>query len=468
VTRAILVVGGGPAGMAAAIEASQRGCRVMLVDEAVRPGGQIYRQADPALQVAEHAEATELLRKHRLLERFHAALPRIDYRAGTSVYAIFPNGEAHFAKDERTEVVRPDAIVLATGVRELAIPFPGWTIPGVMFAGGAQAMLKSQGVLPGRKAVIAGCGPLPIVVAAQLARAGVEIRGLASLRPLASMLRSPSALWHGREALREGIRYARTVRRQGVPLMTGSVPVRAIGKDRLEAVVLARVDAAGCVVARTEREIGCDLLAVNYGFVANSELAAMAGARMRYRPVMGGWLPEVDEVGRTSVPGLFAAGDGAGLRGAFVAESEGSIVGAAAALPVDAANDSLPGDARLAEAHARRRRHLAFQAALRATLDLPRELWRLVTDETIVCRCESVRFGEIRSALDNGHRSLNAVKRNVRVGMGWCAGRTCLHAVAALTELHTGAAPTEMMTPRPLVRPVSFAALARQERGVAQ
>jgi NADPH-dependent 2,4-dienoyl-CoA reductase/sulfur reductase-like enzyme len=452
--------------MAAGIEAVRRGCRVTLVDEAERPGGQIYRQAHPALGGAEHVEPAELVRKHALIERFKRVIDKVDYRAGATAYAAFGNGELHISEGGRTEVLRPDATILATGVRELAIPFPGWTLPGVMFAGGAQAILKSQKVLPGARAVVAGCGPLPLVVAAQLLRAGGQVAALALLRPLTSMLTRPRSLWQGREIVRDGFRYASTVRRAGVPRLAGYVPVRAIGTERLEAAVLARVDAAGRTIPGTEREIPCDLLAINYGFVANSELAAMAGARMRRDPVIGGWLPEVDDWGRTSIAGLFAAGDGAELRGALVAEADGTIVGAAAAATGSAAADASPGS-ELAAAIAQRARHMTFQKAVRGTLGLPIELWRLVADDTIVCRCENVRLAEIKDAIASGHRSLNAVKRNVRSGMGWCGGRTCLHAIASLVELSTGSAPTEMMTPRPLARPVSFAALARRGKAGA-
>ena len=465
--RAITIIGAGPAGMAAAVEAVRRGCRVTLVDEGPRPGGQIYRQAHPSLAGGEFAEPAELARKRRLIAAFQAVIDRIDYRAEATVYAVFPNGEIHLAQGDRTEVLRPDAMIIATGVREQAIPFPGWTLPGVMFAGGAQAMLKAQRVLPGRNAVIAGCGPLPLVVAAQLLRAGGRIAALASLRSLRTMLRHPGSLWSGRHILREGLRYERTVRRAGVLQLTGYVPVRAIGGEHLEAVALARIDAEGRVVPGTEQRIACDLLAINYGFVANSELVAMTGAEMRRDPLIGGWLPVIDTFGRTSVPGVFAAGDGAGLRGALVAECDGTIVGAAASVPSTAVGGATL-QAELAETVARRARHLDFQQAVRATLRLPLGLWRLVTDETVVCRCENVRFGEIREALASGHRSLNAVKRNVRSGMGWCGGRTCLHAIAALAELATGEAPTEMMTPRPMARPVPFAAIARQKKAAAE
>jgi len=463
VQRSIAIVGAGPAGVAAATAALAHGARVTVLDEAPRPGGQIYRQADPTLGDGELAEPGERARKHAILARFQTIASEVDYRPGANVYALFANGELHVAQGDATEVLRPDAIILATGVREMAIPFPGWTTPGVMFAGGAQAILKSQGVLPGRQAVVAGCGPLPIVVAAQLLRAGGKVAALASLRPLREMLGDPLALWHGREIVYEGLRYGWTIMRAGVSRLPFHVPIRAIGTERLEAVVLARVDIDGRVVAGTEREIACDLLAINYGFAANSELAAMAGADMRFDAAGGGWLPVADEFGRTSVRGVFVAGDGAGVRGALVAEADGGIVGAAAAsTPDDVGTDAMR--TALSLALDRRRKYQAFQRAVRATLRLPPGLWGLTTDDTVVCRCENVPLREIRAAFAGGHSSLNAVKRNVRAGMGWCGGRTCLRAVAALADLHAGVPAGAIMTPRPMVRPVSFGALAAQQK----
>ncbi len=463
--RTLVIVGAGPAGMAAAIEAVGRGCRVTLIDESPRPGGQIYRQGHPALGTSELAETGELARKRRLLDGFAEIGGRIDYRPGATVFALFPSGELHVAEGDASEVLRADAVVLATGVRELAVPFPGWTTPGVMFAGGAQAVLKAQHVLPGRQAVVAGCGALPIVVAAQILRAGGALKALAPLHPLSRMLRHAGGLWHGREIVGEGLRYAWTVVRSGAPRLTGYVPLRVIGRERVEAVVLGRLASDGRIAAGSEREIACDLLAVNYGFLANSELAAMAGAEMRHDPLAGGWLPRCDEFGRTSVPGLFVAGDGAALRGALVAELDGRIVGAAAA--AGAGHDGAELSSTLGETLLQRRRQLSFQLALRETLVLPRGIWSLAADDTTVCRCENVTLGELRSTFAGGHRTLNAVKRNVRSGMGWCGGRTCLHAVASLAELHGAALAEEMMTPRPLVRPVSFAALANQKKAGA-
>jgi NADPH-dependent 2,4-dienoyl-CoA reductase/sulfur reductase-like enzyme len=460
--RSIVIVGAGPAGMAAAIEAVTSGCRVTVVDEALRPGGQIYRQGHPALDGPEVAERAELARKRRLLDGFERILDRIDYRPATTAYALINPNEVHLARDDRTDVLGADAVVVATGIREMAPPFPGWTKPGVMYVGGAQALLKSQRVLPGRNLVIAGSGPLPIVAAAQILRAGGTIAALAPLHSIMAIARHPVGLWHGRAIALEGLHYLSTLTRARVPRLTGYVPVRALGDRQVEAVVLARVGRDGELVSESEIHFACDALAINYGFAANAELVAMAGAEMHYDPSIGGWLPSVDSFGRTSVPGLLVAGDVAALRGALVAELEGCIVGAAAANPRAVESGTLARQYR--DVIRRRRRFVAFQSAMRSMMGSPSALWGLAADTTVVCRCENVTLGDLRFAFAAGHLSPNTIKRATRAGMGWCGGRTCLAAVAALAARHAGTPVATMMTPRPLARPVPLAALAKQAR----
>jgi NADPH-dependent 2,4-dienoyl-CoA reductase/sulfur reductase-like enzyme len=456
--RSMIVVGAGPAGMAAAIEGVAHGCAVTLIDEAPRPGGQIFRQPHPALRTPDVADPAERRRKADLLARFEAIRSRIGYRSGASAYAMLDAGALHVAHGEATAILNADAIVIAAGVREIAPPFPGWTTPGVMYAGAAQSLLKAHGVLPGKRVLVAGAGPLPLVVAAQILRAGGQVAALAPLHPPAAALRHLRALWQGRTIVREGLRYVATILRAGVPRLPGFVPIRAIGRDRLEAVAMGRIGPHGAV-SGSEREVACDALAMNYGFAANSELPAMAGAAMRHDPLTGGWLPVVDALGRTSIPGLFVAGDVAGLRGALVAEAEGRIVGAAAARDC-ATVAELPAD--LAEALAARSKCIRFQDAVRAMLAPVPGLWKLADAETTVCRCESVALHQLQFALAGGHRSLNEIKRATRIGMGWCGGRTCMPMVTALAAAFTGTPPPRMMTPRPLARPVALAALARQ------
>lgn len=457
----VVVVGCGPAGMSAAVEAQRRGATVTLIDEAPRPGGQIFRQSaiDPSHKVG---LGGELKRKAALLQRFNAVVDCIDYRPNHTAYALFEGPELHVSSDGASEVLRPDVVVLATGVCERSLPFPGWTLPGVTYAGGAQSLLKAQGVRFGDRAVVAGAGPLPIAVAAQLAEAGVKVLTVALLHPWQHMLLHPYPLWCGRQVVKEGMQYLRILKKHDVEVISRIVPLRADGDRCLESVQLAEHDGAGWPLLGTEKRIDCDALAVNYGFTANSELAQMVGCELEYLAEQGGWLPVTDAICRTSVSGVLAAGDGACLRGAWVARAEGRIAGAAASCYYDDAVQARLAE-ELADAFRERRRHETFQRAVRQTLSIPAGAWSLAGEDTVVCRCECVPLSRVRQAVEDGHLSLNGIKRNTRAGMGWCGGRMCLQNVTAY--LTAGRAPVDFrpMTPRPLARPVTLGSLRDQE-----
>ncbi len=460
----IVVVGAGPAGIMAAREAKRRGAAVTLIDEAPRPGGQIYRQGDAALASSGVGLPEELARKRTVLEAYAEVAEAVDYHSGATAYAVFPGPQLHVALADSSRVFEADALILATGVGERAVPFPGWTLPGVLYAGGVQAIMKAHGVRAGDRVAVVGAGPLIIAVAAQLAEAGAEIACVTLLTPLRVMARRPLGLWAGRGVVREGMAYLRQLRRAGAPVLEGWVPVHAEGAPAVESLCVARHDGAGRPLMGSERRFDVDMVAMNFGFTANSELARMAGAEVRFDSVRGGWVPVRNEFGATAVPGVFVAGDGAALRGAFVAAAEGRIVGAAAVLTAGG-KGTAELHQELAAEFTERRSHQAFQDALRPTLDLPSGVWSWATDDTVVCRCEGITQGRLRQAVDEGHVTVNGIKRNTRAGMGWCGGRTCLASVAALAAQGQAGPPAETppMRPRPLARPVPAGILARRE-----
>ena len=456
----IAIVGCGPAGMNAAIEAVRRGCSVTVIDEGARAGGQIFRQSTVGFETGVGLPA-ELQRKTTLLSSFSTIVDRIDYLKNHTAYALFEGPELHVSSDETSQILKPDVVVLAAGVCERGIPFPGWTLPGVVYAGGAQALLKMQGVKIGQRVVIAGAGPLPIVVAAQLVKAGVGVVKVALLHPWWSMLFKPYALWAGRTIVQEGWQYLNVLRQHNVEVLSRYVPLRAIGQDHIESIQLIAHDGTGKAVPGTEQRIECDALGINYGFTVNSELAAMAGVSMQYHTQRGGWVPVVDRYCRSSLPGILVAGDGAGLRGAWVAQAEGRIAGAMAACYYDERKKNHL-ERELFACFRERQRHESFQQAVQESLHLPSGVWSWADDDTIVCRCESVNKKRIDRAIAEGHTSMNGIKRNTRVGMGWCGGRMCMQNVAAY--IGSGRIPVdfEPMTPRPLARPVSLRALKDQ------
>jgi NADPH-dependent 2,4-dienoyl-CoA reductase/sulfur reductase-like enzyme len=453
----VLVIGAGPAGLAAAIEASHQGARVMLVDEGARPGGQIFRQSPPGIKAPLVATAGETVRRRRLLARYDAARGAIDERFGTAVTAIYDGLKLLIADDASSRLITPKAVVLATGLSELTIPFPGWTLPGVVTAGALQTLLKADAIRAGHRIALAGTGPLLLAVAAQLVKAGADVRAVALLNSPWTALRDPLALWGARAVVRDGLSYLATLRRARVPVLTGWGPLAAEGGTTVERLALAPHDGDGRLDAERRKLFEVDTVGVNFGFTANAELARMAGVPVQFDARRGGWIPEREDDGATQVRGLYVAGDGAGLGGALAAEHDGRIAGAAAA----AAFAGHPAKGSLAVAYRARARYWRFQAAIAPQFALPPAVWQWATDDTVICRCEGVRRARIARAIADGHLTLNAIKRNSRAGMGLCGGRVCLRSVLALSG-HAADPAAGPMTARPGSEPVTLAALANR------
>jgi thioredoxin reductase len=417
----VAVVGGGPAGIAAASRAAEAGARTLLLDEGAAPGGQIHRHR-PGGEAPVGARA------------WLARLARSGVRvvASAAVFDAVRRGEAWRLSAQvpgGLMTVRARAVVLATGARELFLPFPGWTLPGVLGAGGAQALWKSGASLAGRTAVVGGSGPLLLPVAASLAKAGanvvriVEQAGLGALSAFsAGLLRTPSKI-------AEAARYRREF--AAAPYRAGSWVAEARGRARVESVVVAS--------ARGHREeLSCDLAAVAYGLTPNTELARLLGCA-----VSGGNVG-VDAQQRTGVPGVFAAGEVCGVAGIEAALAEGQVAGLAAAGRLEEAWDLR----RLTRARTSSRR---FAARLGRAFRLRPELARLAAPETIVCRCEDVRLGRL-----GGCSGAREAKLAARAGMGPCQGRVCGPALAFLCGW-------ESDTVRTPIQPAPLAALAAYE-----
>jgi NADPH-dependent 2,4-dienoyl-CoA reductase/sulfur reductase-like enzyme len=465
----LAVLGAGPAGLAATIAAAVHGVHVTLIDSAAQAGGQFYRQPATELNagrpqalhhqwrtwerlrdtLARHIEAgrvTHLTGHHvwfmeRQLIQPAGAADRGGHRAAFTVHALLGP-----AQDEPVEV-RADAVLLATGGYEKVLPFPGWTLPGVLTAGGAQAMLKGTLAVSGRTAVVAGTGPLLLPVATGLAAAGVEVAALVESADPKAFVRRTRALAAQPGKVVEGAQYAAQLLRHRVKLLTRHTVVEAHGDERLEAVTVAALDTDGRVRPGTERRIACDTLAVGHGMLPHTDLAEALGCGL------DGLNVQVDDEQRTDVPGVWAAGETTGIGGAALSLAEGHIAGRAAAARLNGAE---PDPRTWAPAAKSRRRLREFFAALDTVYAPPARWTDLVTDDTVVCRCEEVTGGAIREAVDGlGAGDVRTVKLLTRAGMGWCQGRICGPAVAGLAGCD--------LTPsrRPFARPVPLGVLAR-------
>jgi NADPH-dependent 2,4-dienoyl-CoA reductase/sulfur reductase-like enzyme len=303
-------------------------------------------------------------------------------------------------------------------------------------------MLKGGLVVPGRRAVVAGTGPLLLPVATGLAAAGVEVAALVESAAPGRLARHAPAL---AGKLPEGAGYAARLLRHRVPVRTRHTVVDAHGDDRLTGVTVAALDADGRVRSGTERHLPCDTLAIGHGMLPHTDLAESLGCRL------DGLAVAVDTEQRTDVPGVWAAGEATGIGGAALALAEGHIAGCSAAARLHG-TASDPAPAALKARTALERSAAALDSAYAPPAHWPEQ----ITDDTVVCRCEEVTAGAVRDALDLGAGDERTVKLLTRAGMGWCQGRMCGTAVAGLA----GCAPSPAR--RPFARPVPLGVLARQ------
>lgn len=408
----VAVVGAGPAGLAAACRAAEAGARVLLLDEQPAAGGQIWR--GPAAGRSPRPA-------RRWLERL--ARSGAELLGGASVFDAQPGRLVAEWRGERL-TVRAAQVVVATGARELFLPFPGWTLPGAIGAGAAQALLKQGASFAGRRVVVSGSGPLLLVAAAQLAQGGARVVTIAEQAPLLRLAAFAAGLWRQPGKLVEGLRARAAAGR--ARYRTGTWVTAAHGEGRVESVTLSD--------GRREWRQACDLLCCGYGLVPNLELARLLGCGTP-AGVVG-----VDEQQRTSVAGVLAAGEPTGVAGVELALVTGQIAGL-----TGAGREPEPG--LLGQRAAGQR----FAARLARAFALRDELRRLPTPDTIVCRCEDVRWGALPA-----QGSLRTLKLATRAGMGACQGRVCGAALACLR----GAGPDHA---RPPLVPVPLGLLLEEE-----
>ncbi|MFE2915448.1 FAD-dependent oxidoreductase [Kitasatospora indigofera] len=452
----LAVIGAGPAGLAAAVTAADLGLRCALLDAGPRTGGQYYRHPAPGLGATRPGRLHHGWRHYTALAgrlAAHTRAGRVDHLAEHQVWTA-ERAEGWLlhagvgAAAERRATVRARAVLLATGAYERQLPFPGWTLPGVVTAGGAQAMLKSGLVLPGRRIVLAGSGPLLLAAASSLVAAGAEVPLVAEAADYLGYARRPAVPAAVPGKLAEGAVHAAALLRHRVRLLRRTAVVEAHGTDRVTGVTLARLDRDWRPLPGTERRVACDALAVGHGLLPQIELATELGAETRRTPD-GAFALRVDARQRTSLPGLWAAGETCGVGGADLALAEGELAAFAVAGRPPAAGT------------VRRRARLRAFAELMAAAHRPGAGWPgWLRPDTEVCRCEEVTAGRIGEAVDAlGAGDARTVKLLTRAGMGWCQGRMCGPAVACLAG-----GPAAGPDSRPLAVPVPLGQLGRLDR----
>lgn len=468
----LMIVGAGPAGMAAAAMAAGFGLTTLLADENAAPGGQIYRSVTNTPVKRRDVLGATYWEGLALAEELNAAT--CDYAPQTAVWSAEPTrDEAGAVAEPRmfdiglsragtARMIRAKRLILATGALERPFPVPGWTLPGVMTAGAAQIALKASGLVPQGRTVLAGSGPLLLLLADQLKRAGAEVVAVLDTTPasniratlplLPDFLRSPYALY--------GLQLFAKVRL--------SLPVR--GKVR-ELKILGQQKVQGIVFTRNGREerIDCDQVLLHQGVIPNINMSNALGCAQHWDDSMHAWTPTVDGWFASSVPGIAIAGDGAGIAGAPSAAIRGRIAAIAAASALGcldpAARDRLAAPL-LAEA-ARLSRGRRFIDRFYRPAE---HLLRPADPSTIICRCEEVRAGQIRDVARQLHvLGPNQLKAYLRTGMGPCQGRMCGPSVIELIAEQRGVAVPEVghYRLRMPVKPISLAEIASMPQSEA-
>ncbi|MGY2268610.1 FAD-dependent oxidoreductase [Pseudomonas sp. SDO5561_S422] len=420
--KTVVIVGAGPAGITAARTLLDHGVTPVLVDESLRGGGQIYRRQPANFQRSakqlygfEAGKATAL---HRTLDEL-ATL--VDYRPETLVWNA-ENGRLDMLNNGHAESIEYAQIIVATGATDRILPVPGWTLPGVYSLGAAQIALKYQGCAIGERVAFCGSGPLLYLVAYQYAKAGAKVIAVLDSAPFSAQCRALPALLGQPATLAKGLYYRAWLTAHGIPVHQGATLSHIDGEQRVTG------------IHWDQQEIACDAVAFAHALRSETQLADLLGCEFAWNALNRAWLPQRDATGRSSVAGVYLAGDGAGIMGADAAQMAGERAALALLEDSGVAIDHRRGPVLEQQLAGIQR----FRHGLETAFPFPENWAAEAPDELILCRCEEVSVGEVRAVVDEGHWEVNRVKAHCRVGMGRCQGRMCGLAAAEIVAQRSG------------------------------
>lgn len=457
----VLVIGAGPAGLAAARMAAQAGVHVVCIDERAKAGGQYYKQ--PGTGFAIDAQRLDGQFAQGIALTRAAVEAGVRFITGATAWSAAHDGDGvrvAITSQAGSMWLNARRLVIAAGAYERPWPVPGWTLPGVMTTGAAQTLLRSGLTAPGERVLVAGNGPLNVQLAHELVRAGVTVVALVEQGEApgaADLLTAMTMAITAPDLVRDGVLQLGALRRAGVQRLNAHVLVRVEGDERARVAVVAPIGRDGR--PGEERRFEIDAVCIGAGFVPQSELARGLACTHEWQDDV--WAVCRGDDGRTSVASVFVAGDGGGLGGARVALAQGAMAGAAAAR--DLLGPLRPELAQEAQQAAKRlRRARRFQTALWKLFKAVPLSAPLATAETLLCRCESISHGDITAMIAGGITDIGSLKRASRAGMGRCQGRYCGPLLMAALAEATGRAPGEDdgFAPRPPFKSMPIAAIA--------
>jgi thioredoxin reductase len=440
-----VIIGAGPAGISAALEAAKNGVQVTLIDEGKKIGGQFYKQFPDGFSVDKNYLDKKFLDKNyfegkKFIDQVKDASKNIKIIENALVWGIYPDNEVVFIKDNKSNSIKCKKLILAEGAYERSIPFPGWTLPGVYTTGGAQTILHTYRVVPGSKVLLSGTGPIQLVLANNLIRAGVEVVAVLESASVIDSFKNmklkyiPSVVRQF-DLIKDGLSYLNGIRKKTIPYLRSHAVIEARGTNKVNSAIYAQLDSNWKPIPGTEKEVFVDAICLGYGFISSTRLSHISGCEHEYDRTLGCFIPKHDNYMESSVSGVFVAGDSAGVAGHLVAIEEGHLAGIRACRQLDTINQK--EEQRLTAPIFKKLKSLrCFEAALNEACAIRAGLYHRITDDTIVCRCEEITAGEIRNTVSfNRNIDVNELKKITRAGMGFCQGRSCGATIAALVAL---------------------------------
>lgn len=419
----IAIVGAGPAGMSAAIKTSQAGARVVVLDEKPRPGGQIYRNVSASPLKTPEALGEDYLRGAKLVEAFEASSAEKCF--GASVWHVGDNGEILFSQNQKTHSLTARELIITCGAMERPFPVPGWHLPGVMSAGSAQVMLKSDGLVKD-DAIFVGTGPLLYLIVAQYLRLGVRVKALVDTTPWSAYPEAfpmlPAAFSEFR-TLMKGVGLLNEIRKANVPIFRSANNLEIIGETS--------VDGISFKCGEKSHHLSCEHLFLHQGVIPNLNMTRSLGLKHYWCKKQLCWKPNLNDWGQSSVATISVAGDCSAIVGAESAEHMGVLVALNQLSRLGLITESERDEKSTYE-----RKRLKQLNRFRAFID---QLYRPIDtnriperDDIVICRCEEIRVAELKQEFARGARGPNELKMMSRCGMGPCQGRQCGHTVSEL------------------------------------
>ncbi|SFU02428.1 FAD/NAD(P)-dependent oxidoreductase [Paraburkholderia aspalathi] len=432
----VVIVGAGPAGVRAAETLVAAGVKPIVLDENARWGGQIYRQPPESGAFQRSKKALYGFEAHKadaLHTTMASLLPHLDYRPDTLAWACAP-GRLDTLHAGREISVPFSHLIIASGATDRVLPVPGWTLPGVYTLGAAQVALKAQGCAIGQRVVLAGTGPLLYLVAYQYVKAGAQVVAVLDTSPLSQQIAAAPKLAWQPATFAKGLYYVGWLKMHGVRIER-DVNLIGIRGDQGVSAIEWRSSTVG---SKTET-LACDAVGISFGLKPETQLADLAGCRFRFDTHNRCWLPELDPAGRSTVRGIYLAGDGAGIAGADAAELAGRRTALALLDDLGIAHPRGPGMRDAAALDRSLQRIAVFRQGIEAAFAPPAKCAAQWPDDMTVCRCEEIDAGTLRRCIRGGEANeINRLKALTRVGMGRCQGRMCGEAALTLLAEETG------------------------------